>query len=569
MPVERIFQSLLLVTTTYYAEALNGLGCVSLTRTPVTVTVTAFPAPPTSVTATPSSICIGSSSNLSAVSAGNTIHWYDAATGGTDLGTSASGANFSVSPSTTTTYYAEGVTSGGCVSTGRTPVTVTVNALPSVPTSVTATLSTICVGTSSNLNATSSGNTIRWYTVPSGGSNIGTSASGANFSVSPSTTTTYYAESFSGAGCASSTRASVVVTVNALPTVSITGATTICIGGTTTLSPTIRWYLGCHAGWQGLSNKCWGSNWINLVGTVTFTFTSTATGCSNTTAAVTVDPDCQFVTLTQPDELTADITGNAPVSICSGFSTNLTVNSIIGGTPPYVINGVPVGAGPYTVTVTPPSTTTYSPSNNGNIEITDSKGCTVKLVGSVTVTIDPGPTVSFTGLAATYCLNSPAATTLTGNHSPQGQITGPGITNNDDGTYTFNPATAGVGTHTINYSYTDLSTFCTSVYPQQVIVYAIPTGTLSAAETSGVASNDNTICSGDNVLFTATGGYSNYRFLINGIEDQNGGSNTFSKSFTTNKTITVEVTNSDGCVVTFGAVAIVVKCITNRQSCSY
>ncbi|WP_298364992.1 LamG-like jellyroll fold domain-containing protein [uncultured Lutibacter sp.] len=86
-----------------------------------------------------------------------------------------------------------------------TPVIVT-------PTAVTASPSTILEGSSTNLNATSAGNTINWYTSSSGGSSIGSSASGANFSVSPSTTTTYYAESDDGS-CPSATRTAVTVTV--------------------------------------------------------------------------------------------------------------------------------------------------------------------------------------------------------------------------------------------------------------------------------------------------------------------------------------------------------------------
>jgi hypothetical protein len=70
----------------------------------------------------------------------------------------------------------------------------TINASPAPPTPVTATPATICVGSSSNLNGTSAGNTISWFTTPSGGVAIGTSASGANFSVTPGATTTYYAE---------------------------------------------------------------------------------------------------------------------------------------------------------------------------------------------------------------------------------------------------------------------------------------------------------------------------------------------------------------------------------------
>jgi hypothetical protein len=60
---------------------------------------------------------------------------------------------------------------------------------------VTATPSTVCPGALSNLNATYSGaSAINWYTVDTGGVAIGTSTSGTDFAVYPSTTTTYYAE---------------------------------------------------------------------------------------------------------------------------------------------------------------------------------------------------------------------------------------------------------------------------------------------------------------------------------------------------------------------------------------
>ena len=62
---------------------------------------------PSPVTATPPSICPGSSSSLSAIAPGYSIYWYDASSGGTLLGSSLSGSNFVVSPTTATTYYAE------------------------------------------------------------------------------------------------------------------------------------------------------------------------------------------------------------------------------------------------------------------------------------------------------------------------------------------------------------------------------------------------------------------------------------------------------------------------------
>ncbi len=67
------------------------------------------------------------------------------------------------------------------------------------PGSVNATPSVICAGSTSSLTATSVGNSINWYTVPVCGVPIGTCTSGGNFTVSPVNTTTFYAESFSGA----------------------------------------------------------------------------------------------------------------------------------------------------------------------------------------------------------------------------------------------------------------------------------------------------------------------------------------------------------------------------------
>ena len=77
-------------------------------------------AAPSSVTASPSTQCQGVTVNLNATSAGNTINWYTASTGGTPIGTSASGANFAVYPTVTTTYYAETKLVGN-VSTTFTP----------------------------------------------------------------------------------------------------------------------------------------------------------------------------------------------------------------------------------------------------------------------------------------------------------------------------------------------------------------------------------------------------------------------------------------------------------------
>ncbi|MBK8269631.1 MAG: S8 family serine peptidase [Planctomycetes bacterium] len=101
------------------------------------------PATPTNQLATPSSVCTGSSASLTAnVGAGETVDWYSASCGGTLVG---SGSGLNVSPSGTTTYFARARnTSSGCTSASCASVTLTVNTVPSTPTSPVATPASIC-----------------------------------------------------------------------------------------------------------------------------------------------------------------------------------------------------------------------------------------------------------------------------------------------------------------------------------------------------------------------------------------------------------------------------------------
>ncbi|MCF8296180.1 MAG: lamin tail domain-containing protein [Saprospiraceae bacterium] len=95
---------------------------------------------------------------------------------------------------------------------------------------------------------------------------------------------------------------------------------------------------------------------------------------------------------------------------------------------------------------------------------TDGNSCTNSDTSSITVHALPTPT--FTGLAAAYCIDAIAAP-LTG--VPAGGIfSGTGIIGNS-----FDPATAGVGTHQIVYTYTDAN-LCIGYDTQSVVVNALP-----------------------------------------------------------------------------------------------
>jgi hypothetical protein len=164
---------------TYYAAATNTCG--EGPRLPVTVTVNVANV---TITSPALAICAGSTVTLTANGA-LSYTWSNGALTST----------IAVSPLVNTSYSVIGLTAGGCTATAI--QVVTVNPAPTVPNPVTASPSTFCaVGGTTNLNAVSAGNSINWYTVPVGGTPIGSSASGANFSVTALTTTTYYAEAF-------------------------------------------------------------------------------------------------------------------------------------------------------------------------------------------------------------------------------------------------------------------------------------------------------------------------------------------------------------------------------------
>ncbi|GAB2800649.1 hypothetical protein GCM10027275_53410 [Rhabdobacter roseus] len=89
------------------------------------LTINPAPTAPFNVACADSILCIGKSTKLIGFAPGSTIKWYTTATGGVAIGTTVSGGKLPISPTTTTTYYAEAVSEEGCVSE-RTPITVEV-----------------------------------------------------------------------------------------------------------------------------------------------------------------------------------------------------------------------------------------------------------------------------------------------------------------------------------------------------------------------------------------------------------------------------------------------------------
>ncbi|WP_316819950.1 putative Ig domain-containing protein [Pedobacter gandavensis] len=294
--LQKVFSS----TTTYYVTVKGANKCENLPGTAkvVTVTVNALPEVPVIVNGASIGLCAGGATTLSVQSprTGTVYQWYDAATGGTLLG-SGSSLPTGVLMGTTDFYLLASNASGCGLATGRIKVTVTVNVKPDVPLVVSAAVNA-CIGSSAVLSIASpqNGITYNWYSSATGGTALG---SGANFTTGPiNSSTTFYAEAAT-ATCTSDSRTAVVVTPAALPTApgSISGATDpFCSGNTSVLrvnnpdpALTYRWYNAESGGTQLAEGISFTTPVLAATTTYYVASINTLSGCvSNTRTAVTV-----------------------------------------------------------------------------------------------------------------------------------------------------------------------------------------------------------------------------------------------------------------------------------------
>ena len=493
------------VTTTYYGRWENICG--NSTCQTVTITVNPIAVAPTSVSATLSTICAGASTTLSYTGGlGTTFGWYTGSCGGTLVGT---GNNLSVSPVTTTTYY--GRWESACGNSTCQNLTITINPLPVAPTSVSATLTTICAGASTVLSYTGgSGTTFGWYTGSCGGTLVGT---GNNLSVSPVVTTTYYGRWENA--CGNSTCQTVTITINSpvAPTSVSATLTSICPGASTTLSytggsgTTFGWYTGSCGGTSvGTGNN------LNVSPAVTTTYYGRwENACGNST--------CQTVTITvNALPATPTITAGGPTTFCSGGNVTLTSSA---GTSYLWSNAATTAsinvttAGSYTVRVTN-AAGCQSAASTATIVTVNALPATPTITAGGLTTFCSGGNVTLTSSAGTSYLWSNAATTSS-----------------------INVTTAG--------SYTVQVTNAAGCQSAASAATVITVNAIPATPTI-TAGGPTTFCSGGNVTLTSSAGTS-YLWST--------GATTASISPAVSGSYTVQVTNAGGCQSLASAATVV------------
>jgi PKD repeat protein len=413
-------------TTTYTMTGTAANGCTSTQ----TVMVTVNPTPTVTVSASPSTICSGASSTMTA-SGATTYLWMPG---------SLTGSSVVVSPGATTTYTVTGTS--GCSST--TTQLITVNPSPTV--TATASNPTICSGNTSTLTGTGA-TTYDWTPGPLSGSPV---------VVTPASTTTYTMTGTGANGCTSTQ--TVAVTVNPSPTVTVSATnSSICTGGSTTLTATgASTYLWMPGSLTGSSQV------VTPVATTTYTVTGTAAnGCTNV----------QTITITVGSQPTVSVSASS-TSICTGGSTTLTAS----GTTTY--SWMPGSLTGTSVVVTPASSTTYT--------VTGSNGPGCSNTATILITVNANPTVTATGSPTTICAGS--STTLTGGGAS---------------TYVWNPGNISGSpvtvSPTVNTTYTVTGTSaagCTATATRLITVNPAPTLTVTPA--------NSTICLGGSVTLVGT-----------------------------------------------------------------
>ena len=443
-------------TTSYYvSQTVNG--CESA-RTKIDVLVNSSPlAPPVNSSLT---YCLGEIAPTLTTSTvtGNTLKWYSVSTGGSSL----SSIIPSTSTSGVTSYFVSQTNNDNCESP-RSEITVTVNTIPLAPV-VTSAVS-YCKGAAAiplNASATS-GNTLRWYTVISGGTPLPGVPTPSTATVGD---TTYYVSQLSSATGCESARASVVVTVKAIPSIpAFTSTITLCqfssapaLTANASAGGTLNWYSTASGGSGSLIAPTPSTTTANLT---SYFVSQTINGCEGPrgTISVTVNP-----TPVNPT-IGSVVNPNCTLPTGSVQLSNLPT-------------GLDIPYGTWTVTKIPggetysntTSTYTISNLNPGTYTFTVSNGlCTSSSSAAVTITALPVQTAPAIGtIVQPTCTVATGSVTL--NNLPSGNWT---LTSNSGSIISGsgNSTTiAGLVPGTYFYTVKNISSDCVSIASSNVVI---------------------------------------------------------------------------------------------------
>jgi uncharacterized protein (TIGR02145 family) len=464
---------------TYAVIVTNSNNCTG------SDTVQLFTTPVPSVTNNPLSktICSGDSTDIALTSSvpGTMFHWTANLTSGNISGFSAdSGLILNQilidnlpTPGVVTYHITPKV--GSCVGiTADYQVTVTPG--DSVKVSITPSANNVCAGTSVTYTAIPTyGGANPAYQWKVNGTNSGTNSSTFTYTPANNDVVTCVLTS-SITTCISNNPATsnaITMTVNPLLPVSVNVAPSlnpVCAGTsvTFTATPTNGGLLPSYQ---------WKVNSIN-VGTNSSTYSYIPANGDLVSCILTSSATCTTNNPASSIQYPVSVSPNLPAGItiaassnpfCPGSSVTFNATPINGGTTPtyqWKVNGVNAG--------TNSATFTYNPVNNDSVRcvMTSDLGCVTGNPASSLEIIMSGtlaPIVTFTACFDTITTINAKPIKLKGGIPLGGTYSGPGV---NSLTGVFDPATAGVGTKTITYTYTN-AVNCTSLTHAHIINYPL------------------------------------------------------------------------------------------------
>ncbi len=334
---------------------------------------------------------------------------------------------------------------------------------------------------------------MHWYSGSCGGTYIGE----GNQTVSPGSNTNYYARGYNTvAQCYSTNCAQVTVTVVADPSVSISGGTTICSGGSATLTASASGGTGtCSYQWQISSTGTGGWSDVGSDSSTYNTGALTATRyyrCQRSCTGSGCDPATSNVeTVTVNANPTPTIMATPGETVCEGTTVTLDAGSYAS----YLWS--PGSATTQTIQVT--TSGTYS------VTVTDANGCEGS--DDIEITVNTNPTANAGGNQST-CPDIGK------------QLNGSG----SGGAEPYSYAWSGDGAGSLDQTNIANPTFTNSTpgsYPLTLTV-TDNNGCISAGDSITVTVNETTsiteqpasqtVCPGDTATFSVTAGGSNLTY---------------------------------------------------------
>ncbi|MCS7162334.1 MAG: PKD domain-containing protein [Bacteroidia bacterium] len=441
----------------------------------------------------------------------------------------------------------EVTTAGGCSSGRSAPSTV--NAVPLPIVTITASATTVCAGEQVTLTANvlngSPNSQYDWQ--------VNNASQGVNqpvFTYTPQNGDVVRCIVTTDLGCQSAPSNAITLTVNPIPTVTVTAnpGTTVCEGTPITFTasvtdggpnPSYQWFVdnqpvGPNAPVFTLANPQNGS-----VVRVRVTSTAGCTGPGSVSAPLT---------LTVNPAPSVTLTAAPPGAICAGQTVTFSATPIPGATYEWFVNGQSQQVGAATTFV-------RNNLNDGDrvwVQATSAAGCRGGISNIYTAVVYPIPTVSITVSQNPICPGQSVTFTALANNAGAGATynwyrnSGAGpilVASSNSPTYTTNNLNNGDQIYATVVS----SQGCASAPSNTITITVSPIPTVS------LTASANSICQGAAVTFTATpanaGPNPTYRWYVNNLLVATTTSNTYTTTTLQpgNNAVHVVIVSTDGC----------------------